>query len=128
MNEIRFDVNECRWAIDARLRLTYANGPFTRRLGLTREEILPSADPFAVLHEDDRARAAALLEQAAQTRRNWSGEVLRFVTHCGAVRLFETHGSAIFDSQGRLLGFAGVDRDVTEAASVSTSGHIDAGR
>ncbi|MCL4369166.1 MAG: PAS domain S-box protein, partial [Actinobacteria bacterium] len=98
--------------MDPDLRVTYANQAALGIFGFTREDLDAGTDVFALLSPEDR--------QAAQERllRVASGEkVAPFVCRAqrkdGASICFEATTAAIRETEGRLVGFGGVVRDVT---------------
>jgi signal transduction histidine kinase/ActR/RegA family two-component response regulator len=49
-----------------------------------------------------------------KNKRGWHDVLIRWRTKGGGYRGFESNASPIFDGTGKLVGFQGVDRDVTE--------------
>ena len=101
------------WAIDIEGRHTYTNERGLTILGIDRSEFL-ATDPSDLVHPDDLARYTSTLRQAIETRRGWRGVLIRWCKDDGSCATLESNASPTFDSAGRLTGFQGVDRDVTE--------------
>jgi two-component system, cell cycle sensor histidine kinase and response regulator CckA len=115
MNEIFIQSSsDCLWAIDANYKHTYVNRKAEQIFGYTDAELRAMDDPSVILHADDRGRTFALFERVAKTGLGWQNEILRIVGKDGAIHWVESSGNAIFDDQGRLVGFAGADRDITD--------------
>jgi PAS domain S-box-containing protein len=102
------------WAIDAANgRHTYSNGRGLAMLGIAHEAFL-ATDTMSLVHPDDHAVMGSAYANAVANRSGWQGIQLRWRTADGSYRSFESNASPILDSSGYLLGFQGVDRDVTE--------------
>ncbi|MDD3328185.1 MAG: ATP-binding protein [Zoogloea sp.] len=107
------------WTLDARGRHTYTNDRGLQMLGLSREA-LAEADLSALVHPDDREQACEIFARAFTTRQGWSNVLLRWRLGDGSYRTLESNASPVFDARGEMLGFQGVDRDVTERIAAET--------
>ena len=101
------------WAADAEGQPTYSNERGAALLGLSAGELLET-DPLSLVHPDDREQFEAIFNNARDTQTGWSGALIRWRTKDGRYRNFESNATPIFAADGQLLGFQGVDRDVTE--------------
>ncbi|MFN3545724.1 MAG: EAL domain-containing protein [Thiobacillus sp.] len=101
------------WSIDVTGRHVYSNLRGTASLGYTVEEFL-ALDPERLIHPDDLACYRETFERATQSGEGWQGVVLRWRHRNGSFRSFESNSVALRDAQGELIGFQGVDRDITE--------------
>jgi two-component system, cell cycle sensor histidine kinase and response regulator CckA len=101
------------WAIDTTGRHTYSNRGVERILGYTPEE-LAGQPARALLHPEERARVESLLRAKTAAGEGWTGLVLRWRHKDGSDRYLESNAVPILDSQGRLVGYQGSDRDITE--------------
>ncbi len=101
------------WAMDTRGRHTYSNEHGLRLLGFGIREFL-EANAIDLVHPDDRATLVETFTTALETRRGWHGVTIRWRTADGGYRSFESNASPVFDADGTLTGFQGVDRDATE--------------
>jgi two-component system cell cycle sensor histidine kinase/response regulator CckA len=101
------------WAIDLAGRHTYSNPGVHRMLGYSPEEIL-SRETWALLHPEDRARVDALVHEKSAAGQGWSGLELRWRHKDGSYRFLESNAVPILDAEGRLIGYQGADRDVTQ--------------
>jgi len=101
------------WETDTEGRHVFCN-PFAEAFfGRTRAELL-GAPHGEFLHPDEQARFRQLLQESVARRSGWRGLVLRWRDRQGTIRWLESNAVACFDDSGRLLGFRGVDRDITE--------------
>ncbi len=71
-------------------------------------------DSSSLVHPDDLPLFLETFENAVSARQGWQNVVLRWRHRNGSYRIFESNASALFDEAGQLIGFQGVDRDITE--------------
>jgi PAS domain S-box-containing protein len=105
--------NEWIWAIDVQGNYIYTNPAIEHILGYRSEEII-GANVLTFLHDDDRRELESLLPQLIDERRGWTGRVLRWKHQHAGFRYLESNALPVFDSQEKLIGFRGADRDITE--------------
>jgi len=105
--------NEWIWAIDLDGNHTYTNPAIEHILGYKTEEIL-GANLLEFVHEEDRGELEQLLTQRISEGRGWTGLVLRWKHKHEGYRYLESNGLPVFDPQGKLVGYRGADRDITE--------------
>jgi PAS domain S-box-containing protein len=101
------------WEVDAQGRYTYASQGAEKILGYTPEEVLQKYF-HDLFHPDDRElnKTAAL---AAFARKQPFREFInRNVHKNGQTVWLATSGIPMLDAQGNLLGYRGVDMDITE--------------
>lgn len=113
---IRAMVDESRdwiWSIDAEGRHTYCNPAVKDILGYHPEKLLGKT-PSGFLHDDDRRMVEARLPDWVAKKSGWRNLLLRWRHKHGGYRYLESNAVPILDAAGELLGFRGVDRDVTE--------------
>ncbi|MCK6488503.1 MAG: PAS domain S-box protein [Planctomycetes bacterium] len=100
------------WAIDLQARHTFSNPAVERILGIPPAEF--QGRGLDLMHPDDRR----LIEQRwagwVAARQGWSNLVLRWQHRDGGWRQLESTAVPILGRDGSMLGFRGVDRDVSE--------------
>jgi PAS domain S-box-containing protein len=101
------------WAIDVDGVHTYSNPAVRSILGYDASEIVGRAASDLVVAED-RERVGVELERCVEQRCGWSNLVVRWRHQDGSHRFLESNSVPILDANGRLIGFRGVDRDITE--------------
>ncbi len=106
------DVSDWVWAVDAEGRYTYVSPAIERILGYAPEEVV-GRTPFDLLVPEERESVRAVFERAVRARQEISNLLNRNLRKDGQVRYLETSGRPVFDN-GDLVGYRGVDRDVTE--------------
>gem|GEM_PF-1631622 len=105
------------WEIDLAGRYTYSNGVVRQVLGYSPEEVVGRAAIDFICPEDhDRIRRA--LAEAIEKRQGFQALVHRMRHQDGTTRVIESSGRPVFDDEGNLIGFRGIDRDVTRRVEV----------
>jgi PAS domain S-box-containing protein len=101
------------WSTDAEGRHTYCNPAIERVLGYPPERFLerPALD---FMHEEDRGLLQRKLGEWIEQRSGWTNQLIRWRHRDGSVRYLESSAVPILSEDGQLLGFRGIDRDITE--------------
>ena len=101
------------WEVDRNLVYTYSSPQIRSLLGYEPEEIV-GMTPFDLMPEGEaepmRQRAAELIE----ARGAFSEDVNVCLAKDGRAVVLESSGTPILGERGELLGYRGIDRDVTE--------------
>ncbi|MGA7979673.1 MAG: PAS domain S-box protein [Chromatiaceae bacterium] len=101
------------WAIDIQGRHIYSNNACAEALGYSLDEFL-LADPANLVHPDDLALYRSTLRHARSNAQGWRNLVLRWRARDDSYRELESNASPLFDHNGKLVGFHGIDRDITD--------------
>ena len=101
------------WAIDHHGMHTYSNPAIERILGYGPEEIVGRSS-LDVMHEDDKKMVESILRDSEEKRCGWNNLLLRWRHKNGTYRYLESNAVPILNAKGDLVGFQGVDRDITE--------------
>lgn len=101
------------WSVDCHGIHTYSNPAIELILGYTPEELV-GRPSLVLVHEEDRARAEQQMLAAIEHKSGWRNLLARWRHKDGTWRYLESNAVAIVSSDGELVGFRGVDRDVTE--------------
>jgi PAS domain S-box-containing protein len=105
------------WMIDLKGQHTFSNDAGPNCLGIPREELL-ATDTLSLVHSDDRETFTKVYVDACRNGNGWRNVRIRWRTRNDGFRTFESSAAPVFDAQGKLLGFQGVDRDITERIQV----------
>jgi two-component system cell cycle sensor histidine kinase/response regulator CckA len=101
------------WASDPEGRQTFANEAAKDILGYELHEIIgASADSF--IHPEDAKRVQKWLKKAVEEKKGWKNAVIRWEHKDGSIKFLESTARPVLNSEGDLVGFVGIDRDVTE--------------
>lgn len=107
------NTDERIWECDLRCRMTYNNPALIRILGYAPEEVI-GQDSLQFVEAADRADIRKSLRFKTAAKSGWRGLVAKTRHKDGSVRWLESNGSPKFDANGKLVGFRGADRDVTQ--------------
>ncbi|WP_440222324.1 EAL domain-containing protein [Dokdonella sp. MW10] len=107
------------WETDADGIYTYTNHSVQTILGYGMRDILGTEDT-ALLCEQDRADIEQALAEHREEKRGWHDWLLRYRHRDGSVRIVESTAHPLFDNAGELVGYRGIDRDVTERIANET--------
>ena len=101
------------WECDTETAVTYSNGAIEQLLGIPVHEALGQR-VTEWLCPEDRALVEARLPEIAAEGKGWRRWVLRFRHADGSQRWMESNAAPVLDEQGRLVGYRGADRDITD--------------
>ena len=100
------------WICDKDSRQTFSNKAVKRILGYEIHEIL-GTKAFNLIHREDRESVRKWFQKSKKQKRGWKGSVIRWQHKDGSIRFLETIAEPILDDKGNLIGYTGIDRDVT---------------
>jgi PAS domain S-box-containing protein len=101
------------WEVDAQGRYTYASPQVRDMLGHEPAEVL-GRTPFDFMPPAEAERVGAVFGEIVSVARPFHGLVNRNLRRDGQEVIIETSGTPLFDGQGELRGYRGIDRDVTQ--------------
>jgi PAS domain S-box-containing protein len=101
------------WRTDAHGRYTYASPHVRTVLGYEPEEII-GRTPFDLMPKGEAERVRDSYAALAREKQEIIRLLNRNVRKDGSEIILETSGKAILAVDGSLLGYSGIDRDVTE--------------
>ncbi|WP_167619686.1 PAS domain S-box protein [Maribellus sediminis] len=108
------------WAIDLKGVHTYSNDAIEHILGYPKEEVA-GTDALRLLHEDDAQKAEHILQESFSKNCGWQNLVLRWKHKDGSVRFLESNSVPVTNEKNEIIGFRGVDRDITERIHVENN-------
>ncbi|MEF8713471.1 MAG: PAS domain-containing protein [Accumulibacter sp.] len=100
------------WEVDAQGRYTYVSDSVESLLGYTPAEIL-GRTPFDLMPADEAARVGAIFAAIAARKEPFRDLDNISVHKDGSLRHVWTNGMPILAPDGTLLGYRGLDRDIT---------------
>jgi len=115
------------WEVDAQGRYTYASRHSLVLLGYEPREIL-GRTPFDFMPPDEAERVGRAFAEIVREKRSFAGLINRNIHRDGRIVVVETSGVPLLDAEGVLLGYRGIDRDVTSRESERISLHTLARR
>jgi len=117
-NEERFrslveTISDWVWEIDRNGIYTYVSPKVKELLGYEPEEVVGKT-PFDLMSEDEAERVGEMFREKVESREPISGLENTNLHKDGHHVVLETSGAPFFDADGNLLGYRGIDRDITE--------------
>ncbi len=101
------------WEVDERGIYTYSSPKVRELIGYKPEEILGKT-PFDLMPQDEAVRVGGLFRDIIDSRESFDGLENINLHKGGQHVVLETSGVPILNADGNLVGYRGVDRDVTE--------------
>ena len=98
--------------VDPELRITYANPAAEQVIGYTPEELL-GMSALAHLAPESRAEVQEKLGHFVEAHEGWVRWQLRWRHRDGGNRILESSGTPVFEGNGELVGYRGVNHDIT---------------
>ncbi len=105
------------WSIDINGNYTYANNAILELLGHSAQECIGRSS-FEHMHPKEAEKIQRFFRQSIKKRKGWSNYVIRWLHRDGSVKYFESSAHPVFDSNGNLTGFNGIDRDITQRREI----------
>ncbi len=98
--------------IDLQGNHTFTNNAIEKHLGYSREEFLST--PFLQLvHIDDAEQIRSSMPELIREKKGWHNWTLRWKSKSGEFVYFASSAVPTFDENGELVGFRGIDRELT---------------
>lgn len=101
------------WAIDAKGFYTYASPKIREFLGYEPEEVIGKT-PFDLMPVKEAERVRNLFNEIVAAQEPIKAIANENISKDGRKVVFETRGVPIYDTNGQLTGYQGVDRDITD--------------
>lgn len=101
------------WSVDVEGRYAYSNPAVAEIVGYQPEELVGQSS-LELLHPEDRKDVEGQLPELVREKHGWQDLVLRWRHKNGTYRWLESNAVPILDTAGEVIGFRGVDRDITE--------------
>lgn len=112
--QVAENAQEWIWEIDTHGMYTYSSPVVKTLLGYTPEEVVGKKHYFDFFVPEKREELKkAALDVFSKKEKFWNFENYN-VHKNGNVVIFSTSGSPVFDKDGNLTGYRGVDEDITE--------------
>lgn len=110
--ELLNDNSDWVWEVDAQGRYTWSSDVVTDLLGYPVEQVIGKT-PFDFMPPGEAERVARAFLDIVMEKRAFSGLVNRNQRADGRVVILETSGIPLFDENGELRGYRGVDRNIS---------------
>ena len=103
--------------------LTYGSPNWTRVLGHDVSEFIGKSVFETLIHPDDIAVCLAAIQQAFVTKEGQSGIEYRALHKDGSWRWQTTNASPVFNTEGQIVSFIGIARDITQSKQTEDALH-----
>jgi two-component system, cell cycle sensor histidine kinase and response regulator CckA len=113
-------VSDWIWEVDARGIYTYSSPQIRNLLGYEPEEVLGKT-PFDLMPPHEAHRVAKVFEHCLENALPFPALENVNLHKDGHQVYLETSGVPVFDGGGRLTGYRGVDRDITERRTLESA-------
>jgi PAS domain S-box-containing protein len=110
-------INDWVWEVNTDGVYTYASPRVKDLLGYEPRELIGKTF-FDFMAREEARRVRDIFERIIEAEESFAGVRNRCVCRDGTEVIVETAGSPIFDSGGKLIGYRGVDRDITDRVIV----------
>ncbi|HDN50144.1 MAG TPA: PAS domain S-box protein [Thermoplasmatales archaeon] len=101
------------WEVDREGKYVYVSGKVKRILGYAPKELIGKT-PFSLMPKEEGKRIREIFQKIASKKENIVDLENWNVTKDGRKVCFLTNGVPILDEKGNLIGYRGVDKDITE--------------
>jgi diguanylate cyclase (GGDEF)-like protein/PAS domain S-box-containing protein len=101
------------WEIDSQGLYTFSSPAIEMILGYAPSELL-GTNCMDIMVPSNRPAVAELLRRGAAEKRGWRDLTLHFRHAQGGVRWLDNNALPLVDDSGRLVGYRGVARDITQ--------------
>ena len=105
------------WEVDRQAAYTYASPRIEGLLGYKPEEVIGKT-PFDLMPPDEAQRVAELFRSIVESREPWTALENTSLHKDGRSVVLETSGVPVLDARGGLVGYRGIDRDITQRKRV----------
>ncbi len=101
------------WEVDENGIYTYASPKIKDLLGYEPHEVIGKT-PLDLMAPEENVRVGRLFEEIIRAKAPFTGLENSNLHKDGHIVILETSGAPVFDGEGVLRGYRGVDRDITE--------------
>ncbi|MCK5133282.1 MAG: PAS domain S-box protein [Candidatus Sabulitectum sp.] len=106
------------WEIDSAGTYTYASASVRECMGYSPEELFGQT-PFDFMSREEGMRIASIFNRIASRNESFNNLENRCITKSGDEIVVATSGVPVFDEGGKLKGYRGGDRDITEQVRIA---------
>jgi|GEM_PF-1728288 len=110
-------ISDWIWEVDRFGNYTYANPQVESLLGYRPEEVI-GRSAFHFMHANESKRVGAMFASIVQSGKPFSRLENTCLHKSGREVVMETSGVPLFNADGELCGYRGIDRDITEQKHV----------
>jgi len=112
-SDVAANTGEWIWEVDAEGRYTYSSPVIEQVLGYNAEEVLGKFF-YEFFHPDEREQLKSAAFEVFKRKESFVRFVNRNIHKNGHTVILETSGTPIIHAKGKLIGYRGANRDITE--------------
>ena len=112
--QVSANAEEWIWEVDQDGMYTYSSSAVHKILGYSIDEVVGEKYFYDFFLPEEREKLKELAFSEFAENRSFSQFINRNLRKDGAIVTIESSGVAIFDQQGEMIGYRGVDKDITE--------------
>ncbi len=113
-------VSDWIWEIDEKGKYTYSSPKVFSILGYTENEVLGKT-PFDFMPEVEKEEALKIFTDNSKHSKPIDKVENKFIHKNGEILVLETSALPFFNSNNKLLGYRGIDRDITASKKIEKS-------
>jgi len=107
------NTSEWIWELNTEGEITYSNPIVKKILGYSSEELI-GKNNFALISKFDRKRILEIFLDKIEKNEGWVNLEISWTHKNGSHRFLESNAVPIIDEKGILIGYRGINRDITE--------------
>ena len=115
--DVALSTSDWVWEVDSQGRYTYCSEKVIKVLGYSVKEML-SKTPFDLMPKEEAARVGKIFRELSANKKPIVDLENLNIAKDGRAVLLLTNGVPILDKDGNLVGYRGVDKDITESKRV----------
>ena len=106
-------INDWVWSCDTDGIHKFSNTAVKSLLGYEPQDIIGKSS-FELIHPEDQDRVQNMFKEAVYRKKGWQEDAIRWFHKDKSVRFIESRAEPMLDDEGQLIGFYGIDRDITK--------------
>ncbi|MBF0192969.1 MAG: PAS domain S-box protein [Magnetococcales bacterium] len=108
------------WEMDTFANFQYVSPRVKDILGYEPEELIGKMTGFDLMPPDEAKKVHAKYSEFVAEEKSFSGMTYIITNKSGQNRVMESNARPFFDNNGKLLGYRGIDRDITKRIEQET--------
>lgn len=111
--DILLSSSDIIWEVDNKGKIIFISGKVKEILGYSEKDMIGKT-PYAFMAPDEKKRTKKILHEHLTKKKNISDFECSVLTKDKKERIFLTNGVPVFDEGNNLIGYRGVEKDITE--------------
>jgi len=111
--DILMNTSDIVWEVDEKGRIFFISGKVKEVLGYEAKELIGKT-PYFFMSPKEKVRCKKIFHSHLIRKENIYDFETEVLTKSGEQRVFLTNGVPVLDNQGKLIGYRGVEKDITD--------------